>query len=56
MPPGARRPVPVDINPVRCRFSNRFVTAGFLEEDGEVWDGTGRLVGQSRQLALVVPN
>ena len=38
---------------LRCRFSTRFVTAGFLEEDGEVWDSTGRLVGQSRQLALV---
>ena len=41
---------------LRCRFSTRFVTAGFLEEDGEVWDSTGRLVCQSRQLALVVPN
>jgi acyl-CoA thioesterase len=38
---------------LRCRFSTRFVTAGFLEEDGEVWDSSGRLVGQSRQLALV---
>jgi hypothetical protein len=38
---------------LRCRFSSRFVTAGFIEEDGEVWDSTGRLVGQSRQLALV---
>jgi Thioesterase-like superfamily len=38
---------------LRCRFSTRFVTAGFLEEDGEVWDSDGRLVGQSRQLALV---
>jgi acyl-coenzyme A thioesterase PaaI-like protein len=38
---------------LRCRFSTRFVTAGFLEEDGEVWDATGRLVAQSRQLALV---
>jgi acyl-CoA thioesterase len=38
---------------LRCRFATRFVTAGFLEEDGEVWDSTGRLVGQSRQLALV---
>jgi acyl-coenzyme A thioesterase PaaI-like protein len=38
---------------LRCRFATRFVTAGFLEEDGEVWDGTGRLVAQSRQLALV---
>jgi len=41
---------------LRCRFSTRFVTAGFLEEDGEVWDTTGRLVGQSRQLALVPRN
>jgi acyl-CoA thioesterase len=38
---------------LRCRFSTRFVSSGFLEEDGEVWDSAGRLVGQSRQLALV---
>ena len=38
---------------LRCRFSTRFVTGGFLEEDGEVWDPAGRLVAQSRQLALV---
>ena len=38
---------------LRCHLSTRFVTAGFLAEDGEVWDSTGRLVGQSRQLALV---
>jgi len=44
------RPSP---GPLRCRFTTRFVTGGFLEEDGEIWDVDGRLVAQSRQLALV---
>jgi acyl-CoA thioesterase len=38
---------------LRCRFATHFVTGGFLEEDGEIWDAAGRLVAQSRQLALV---
>jgi acyl-CoA thioesterase len=38
---------------LRCQFATHFVTGGFLEEDGELWDSTGRLVAQSRQLALV---
>lgn len=38
---------------LRCTFTTRFITGGFLEEDGELWDSTGRLVAQSRQLALV---
>jgi acyl-CoA thioesterase len=44
------RPVP---GWLRCTFRTRYVSAGFLEEDGEVWDAGGRLVAQSRQLALV---
>jgi acyl-coenzyme A thioesterase PaaI-like protein len=38
---------------LRCSFRTRFVTGGYLEEDGEVWDERGRLVAQSRQLALL---
>ena len=39
--------------PLRCRFRNRFVQDGLFEEDGEVWDSSGTLVAQSRQLALI---
>ena len=41
---------------LRCAFSSHFISGGFLEADGEIWDETGRLVAQSRQLALVPRN
>lgn len=39
--------------PLRCVFTSRFVQGGMFEEDGELWDSRGILVGQSRQLGLV---
>ncbi|MET0998696.1 MAG: thioesterase family protein [Marmoricola sp.] len=37
----------------RVRHATRNVSGGHFEEDCEVWDSTGRLVAQSRQLALL---
>lgn len=39
--------------PVLVRFRSRFAHAGFFEEDGEMWSADGRLLAQSRQLALM---
>ncbi len=37
------------------RFATRFLVDGLLEEDGELWGEDGRLLAESRQLALVMP-
>lgn len=36
------------------RIGTRFLAGGYFEEDAELWDSAGRLVAQSRQLALVI--
>ncbi len=43
------RPVP---GWLATRFTTRALTAGVFEEDGDVWDASGRLVALSRQTAL----
>jgi hypothetical protein len=36
---------------LKVRHATRNLAGGMFEEDCEVWDSTGRLVAQSRQLA-----
>jgi acyl-CoA thioesterase len=44
------RPVP---GWLACRVTTRHVIGGYHEEDFEIWDADGKLVAQSRQLALL---
>jgi acyl-CoA thioesterase len=49
------RHAPVDPSPwCLVRFRTTTAAEGFLEEDGEVWGADGRLLAQSRQLAVIV--
>jgi len=45
------RAVPV-AGPLRCAFRSRFIQDGLLDEEGEIWDSSGQLVAQSRQISL----
>jgi acyl-CoA thioesterase len=39
---------------VLADFRTRCAHDGFIEEDGEIWSRDGRLLAQSRQLALIL--
>jgi acyl-CoA thioesterase len=40
---------------LRAELRTRSIANGLLDEDGELWDATGRLVARFRQLALLIP-
>ena len=37
------------------RFTTDVSSSGYCEENGEVWSADGRLLAQSRQLAVFIP-
>jgi acyl-CoA thioesterase len=38
---------------LQARMTTRYLMDGYFEEDGEIWDSTGTLVCQSRQLGMI---
>jgi acyl-CoA thioesterase len=48
-----RAPLPADEDWLLVAFASRFAAGGAWEEDGELWSRDGRLLGQSRQLAMI---
>jgi acyl-CoA thioesterase len=49
-----RAPLPLPDSLLLGRFHTRLVRDGFFDEQGELWSPDGRLVAQSRQLALLI--
>ena len=47
-------PTPEDDGWLLVRFRTRVAAEGYLEEDGEIWGRSGRLLAQSRQLAVIL--
>jgi acyl-CoA thioesterase len=45
---------PVEADWLLVVFRSRLGAAGFVDEDGEVWSRDGRLLAQSRQLAMLL--
>jgi hypothetical protein len=41
--------------PVLARYDSRNALEGHVDESGEVWSADGRLLAESRQLALLLP-
>ncbi|NBT21494.1 MAG: thioesterase family protein, partial [Actinobacteria bacterium] len=39
--------------PIAAEFATNHLRDGMFDEDGLLWDSTGALVAQSRQLALL---
>ena len=46
--------LPDDEGWLLVRFRTRLAAGGYLEEDGEIWDRSGRLLAHSRQLAVIL--
>ncbi|RTZ97417.1 MAG: thioesterase family protein [Deltaproteobacteria bacterium] len=40
-----------DTSRIKCIFRTHFISCGLLEEDGELWDESGRIIAVSRQFA-----
>jgi acyl-CoA thioesterase len=50
-----REPPPRKVEWCLVRFRSQHAAHGYVEEEGEVWSEDGRLLAQSRQLALFLP-